>query len=121
VREKITEKFYRDEFACKCLCGYDDINIPFVNALQVVRSAYGKPIRISSACRCEAHNKAVNGSDSSSHKLGFAADIILPESATDTKILITLCLRHFRRVFIYKTFIHVDCDPEKDQDVCRVY
>ena len=40
-----------------------------------VREIYGKPIRINSGYRTEAHNRKVGGVDSSSHIKGLAIDV----------------------------------------------
>ena len=45
------------------------------NILDPLREAYGKPIIVTSGFRCERLNKLVNGSKSSQHRLGQAADI----------------------------------------------
>ncbi len=46
-----------------------------VNVLQPLRNAYANPITINSGYRCPALNKAVGGSNTSSHIKGEAADI----------------------------------------------
>jgi len=43
-------------------------------ALELARSVIGKPLKISSGYRCPALNKAVGGSSTSAHTLGYAAD-----------------------------------------------
>lgn len=43
--------------------------------VQPLRTAYGKPIIISSGYRCEKLNKAVGGSATSVHMKGWAADM----------------------------------------------
>lgn len=45
------------------------------NVLDPLREAYGKPITVTSGYRCQALNKAVNGSATSDHMKGRAADI----------------------------------------------
>ena len=45
------------------------------NVLDPLREAYGKPIIVTSGYRCERLNKLVNGSKTSQHLYGFAADI----------------------------------------------
>lgn len=45
------------------------------NVLDPLREAYGKPLIVSSGYRCHALNKAVNGSSTSQHMNGQAADI----------------------------------------------
>lgn len=49
--------------------------------LDDIREYYGKSIRITSGYRCPKLNKAVNGSDTSAHKYGYAADM---QPANDT-------------------------------------
>ena len=43
--------------------------------LQPLRTAYGKPLNITSGYRCPALNKAVGGSATSAHLRGYAADV----------------------------------------------
>lgn len=45
------------------------------NILDPLREAYGKPIIVTSGFRCERLNKLVNGSKTSQHRFGQAADI----------------------------------------------
>lgn len=47
--------------------------------LDRVREAYGKPIRVSSGYRCHDLNRAVGGANDSQHKLGLAADLVVPD------------------------------------------
>lgn len=43
--------------------------------LQPLRDAWGSGIRVNSGYRCKALNKAVGGSDTSCHMIGYAADL----------------------------------------------
>jgi uncharacterized protein YcbK (DUF882 family) len=54
-----------------------------------LRERYGKPIKVNSGYRCPALNKAVNGSKSSQHMKGLAADITAG-SLKENKILFEL-------------------------------
>jgi uncharacterized protein YcbK (DUF882 family) len=115
VREKIAPNFYRDEFACPC-CGADNIDYQLVQKLQKLRSAYGRPLVITSGVRCGKHNEEVGGEKYSSHLYGFAVDIACSDSSQRWE-LIALCMRMFRRVGKYDSWIHVDIDPQKPQGV----
>jgi uncharacterized protein YcbK (DUF882 family) len=75
---RLTEHFSRDEFACKCGCGFDGISMDLVRGLERLRDALGKPIVILSGCRCARHNMAEGGARRSQHVLGRAADIRVP-------------------------------------------
>lgn len=57
--------------------------------LDPLRERYGKPIHVNSGYRCPALNKAVNGSKTSHHMTGLAADITVG-SAAKNKILFNL-------------------------------
>jgi uncharacterized protein YcbK (DUF882 family) len=67
--------FTRDEFACGCGCGFDDIDPLIVSTLQRLRDEVQRPVIVNSGCRCKSHNAAVKGSKSSQHLRGKAADI----------------------------------------------
>ncbi len=73
----ISEHFDRAEFACKCGCGYNTVDVELVEVLEKVRCSFDAPVTITSGCRCEAHNKAVGGRPGSQHRLGRAADIVV--------------------------------------------
>ena len=57
--------------------------------LDPLREKYGKPIHVNSGYRCPALNKAVNGSKTSQHMSGLAADITAG-SVAKNKILFNL-------------------------------
>lgn len=59
--------------------------------LDPLRERYGKPITVNSGYRCSALNKAVNGSKTSQHLKGLAADITAG-SATKNKTLFNLAI-----------------------------
>jgi len=114
--EQITPNFKRSEFACSCGCGFDDIDFNLVKKLQAVRDEIGQPIKITSGCRCPAKNEEVGGKLFSAHLSGFAADISCTHSHKRMTLLPVLC-KLLRRVGPKGSFIHVDIDPTKDQDV----
>ena len=104
---RISEHFTRDEFACKCGCGFDTVDTELINILEQVRKHFGKPVIISSACRCPAHNGSVNGAAKSQHLYGRAADIVVMYEypAEVANYLETLNAPGIGR---YDTFTHVD-------------
>lgn len=67
--------FTREEFACGCGCGFDEIDPLIVSALQRLRDEVQRPVIVNSGCRCRSHNAAVKGSKTSQHLRGKAADI----------------------------------------------
>lgn len=81
------EHFQRAEFACKCGCGYDDIDLRLVQILEEIREHFGgNPVYITSGCRCEIHNAEVGGVQGSWHTKGLAADFYI-EGVTVRKLL----------------------------------
>jgi uncharacterized protein YcbK (DUF882 family) len=113
----LTENFSRHEFACKCGCGFDGIDMDLVRSLQVLRDllpplANGRRRRImlNSGCRCEAHNRRSGGSPTSRHLRGQAADI-RAEGMKPAELYRYACkVRRFERggIGLYPTFLHVD-------------
>lgn len=69
-----TKNFSIQELRCKC-CGRADMNREFMVKLQEVRTRIRRPMELTSAFRCPAHNLAINGFNRSQHLLGRAADI----------------------------------------------
>ena len=66
------------EFACRC-CGRAAVTVALVFWLDVLRRSLGQPLHINSGFRCAAHNARVDGSASSRHLIGCAADVAKPE------------------------------------------
>ena len=100
----------------------------FVRLLDDARHIAGVPFRISSGggFRTEAYNAELckrnpNASKNSSHKRGLAADILTPDIRTRYAILTGLMRVGLNRIGIANSFIHVDDDPNKTEDVCWVY
>ncbi len=68
--------FKKSEFACKCGCGFDSINLKLVKILDEIREYFGQPVTVTSGCRCANHNSKQKGSSPNSrHISGKASDI----------------------------------------------
>jgi len=89
--------------------------------LDYLREEVGFPLIINSGVRTPAHNADVGGVDGSSHESGYAADIFARTSLARHAILAAAFKLGFRRAGIAKTFIHLDTDPSKPQDVIWLY
>ena len=77
--EYLSKNFQYREFDCKgkgC-CSSTLIDEKLVEYLQKIREHFGKPITITSAYRCETHNRNVGGATKSRHSQGSAADIVV--------------------------------------------
>lgn len=104
----LTLNFSRHEFRCKCgTCDFDTVDAGLLLMLEQIRSHFGQPVRITSACRCARHNQAVGGGTRSQHLYGRAADIQVAD--TDPKDVAdyaeTLNPGGLGR---YATFTHID-------------
>lgn len=95
----------------RCPCGECDGGMPdfrFMDRLQALRTAYGKPMTLESCVRCEKHNKGVGGATSSQHVRGRAADVVV-RNVADRFLLVKLALEMgFGGIGINRTTVHVD-------------
>lgn len=108
------------EFACRCgRCGrgFADMDPDLLLRLDELRERVGEPLVISSAFRCEDHNAAVGGVRGSSHTRGLAVDLRCLNSRLRFKLVKSALELGFRRIEPMKTWVHLDVDPEKPQDV----
>ena len=97
------------------------MNKEIVHMLDAVRKKFGKPIKINSGYRTVARNKKIDGVADSSHLKGLAADISCSNSVDRFKLLNLLLEVGFNRIGIAKSFIHVDIDKNKSQNVIWGY
>jgi zinc D-Ala-D-Ala carboxypeptidase len=66
--------FTESEFACRH-CGKVNMNPEFLQKLQALRTAYAKPMRITSGYRCPDHPVEAQKTVSGAHTSGRAADV----------------------------------------------
>lgn len=109
---KDNKYFKESELACNCCGEFIEVD-ELVNRLTKARELAGVPFVINSGYRCPQHNENVGGVVNSSHTFGYAADIKITDTANRYKILTALLEAGFERVGVYRTFIHVDVDPNK--------
>ncbi len=127
-------QYFNDtEFSCKCgQCGLgvESMDPQLLHILDAVRAKLGRPMRITSAVRCKAHNAAVGGSAKSEHVpqnthtgKSTAVDIAIPDS-TFLYALVALLYGHkVPRVGLNqaKNFVHVGLSLNHPQDVFFKY
>lgn len=112
-------RFFKDgDFArCSPPCKLSEINIDLLDALDVARSLYGRPMIITSAYRTKDYEHLKGRSGSSSHCKGLAVDIACQDSTTRLKLVLALTRAGFRRIGIGPSFIHVDIDDVKPKSL----
>ena len=70
-----SKNFSNKELSCSC-CGKNEMTQETVDALQNLREAIGKPLKLSSAYRCPEHNSKVSSTGNTGpHTTGKAIDI----------------------------------------------
>lgn len=111
----VSFNFRRNEFACKCGCGFDTVDVDLVRTLERVRQEFGgQPVIITSGCRCPSHNASVGGSVNSKHLIGQAADFYILGVAP--KRVYEWMDVEFRRKYglgLYNAWVHLDVRREK--------
>ncbi len=117
----MSKYFAIKDFSCRCGCGKNNISPMLIDMLDAARDEAGIPFVINSGTRCENWNKHEGGSETSSHLIGLAADIKCPTSNERWKIANAIINTGFRRIGIGQTFIHVDIDASKPQEIIYLY
>ena len=97
----------------------ENMNESFLMRLDEAREYAGIPFIINSAYRSPQHPESIKN-PTSSHIKGLAVDISAKDSRTRGLILDALRAVGFNRIGIAKTFIHVDVDYDKSQNVTWV-
>ena len=98
-----------------------EMNEEFLHMLDAARKIYGKPMRVNSGYRTGSHNKKVGGVSSSSHLKGLAADISCKSSNDRFNMIQAFLKAGFKRIGVAGSFIHVDNDKNKSQNVMWTY
>jgi len=98
----------------------NNMNKDFLFVLDEAREFAGIPFVINSAYRSPEHPLSIKN-PSSSHIKGLAVDIKATDSNTRFKIVKALMTVGFTRIGIADTFIHVDLDLDKTQNVIWTY
>ena len=98
-----------------------EMNQEFLYMLDAARKIYGKPMRVNSGYRTEAHNKKVGGVSSSSHLKGLAADISCKNINDRFDMIQAFMKAGFKRIGVAGSFIHIDNDKDKSQNVMWTY
>lgn len=103
--------FRKEEFNCKCGCGENRMRPEFMDRLQALRSAYGKPMIITSGYRCAKHPVEAAKVMPGMHSTGLAADIGVSGSEA-VQVLRLAFDAGFRGVGVQQKgngrFLHVD-------------
>ena len=114
--------FNKSEFDSPDLPGSGQLmNEQFLYKLDDARGIAKVPFIITSGFRTVKHNDRIGGVDSSAHTSGRAVDIACRDSRSRWLIIDALIKCGFNRIGIADTFIHVDDDPTKPENVIWTY
>jgi len=105
----ITSNLSRNEFACKCGCGFDSMDVETIWVVQDVCDHFGCSVTITSANRCPAHNAKVGGAKTSQHLYSRAMDCKF--SKIEPEAVHQYLLNKYEGRFgfgLYNTFNHID-------------
>ena len=77
--EQLSLNFKSREFDChgSGCCSTTKLDPRLVEYLQMIRDHFKQPINVTSAYRCETHNRNIGGASRSYHMQGKAADIVV--------------------------------------------
>lgn len=106
--------FSEAELACHCGCGRQEMDTNFLTNLETLRTAFDKPMPVTSGFRCPNYNmQASHTGPCGPHTTGLAVDIQI--SGADAHRLLTLALQHgftgvgLKQVGPHRSrFVHLD-------------
>lgn len=101
------DHFKKSELICKCGCGLYNIDDNFLRKLNYAREKARIPFLVASGCRCEEHNAAEGGKETSDHITGQGADIVSYRSRTRWKIVSSALAAGIRRIGLHREFVHL--------------
>ena len=124
----MTLKYFKlSEFDCPFEEGSGSKMKPeFLEKLDQARGLAGIPFKITSGYRTKEYNedlikRGYKASRNSSHLKALASDISVKDSKSRFIVFNSLLLAGFTRIGIADTFIHVDLDTDKTQNVIWTY
>lgn len=105
--DRISEHFLREEFACKCGCGQDTVDIKLLKLSEIVRVYVAVAVSVNSGNRCASYNRLVSGAEGSQHLKSKAGDLDVVNPLEVFEYLCSRFTNHFG-FGVYDTFVHVD-------------
>lgn len=110
---QLSENFHRSELQCRH-CGHLVLDTEALAALQRLRDALGRPVRVLSGYRCKIHNAAVGGATRSYHLTGQAFDIWIEPDTDEFRHVAALALEAgFTGFGVYSWGLHLDTGPKR--------
>jgi uncharacterized protein YcbK (DUF882 family) len=80
----LSKDFSRSEYACRCGCGFDTVDVELNRVMQDLRDHYGRRITITGPNRCFTKNINTKGAArDSQHQFGKANDFVVDGISTE--------------------------------------
>jgi zinc D-Ala-D-Ala carboxypeptidase len=106
-------------FKCKCGCN-GNIKPEVVSLCNKIYQLTDRYYPVNSGFRCIRHNENIGGSPTSSHCRGYAVDLAVEDSSSRYKLIKALINLNICRFGVYNWGVHLDIDPDKDENVCWI-
>jgi uncharacterized protein YcbK (DUF882 family) len=107
--------FKQEEFQCSCgKCDGGSVNDKVIVIAELIRTHFGRPVKITSGYRCESHNKEIGGTKNSQHVLGTAIDVVVKDvEAIEVYNFIDFLFPNSFGIGKYQNFTHIDVREKK--------
>lgn len=110
--------FSEPEFKrCVPSCSLQDMNQSTMNRFDTARDLAGIPLVINCAYRSPEWDRSKGRSGTGAHTLGRAIDVRCNSEHNRFLVVTALMQAGFKRIGIYKTFIHADDSPNHTQKI----
>lgn len=106
----MTPHFTRREMQCPCGCALAPTQA-FMDRLEALRVALGRPLHVNSGARCPKHNALVKGAANSYHIQGIAADVACLTGELRYDLMREALRLGFMGIGVNATFVHLDIRP----------
>ena len=111
---KVSPHFSRIEFACKCGCMFEAVDVELIHVLEGLRTHFAVPLIVNSGNRCIGYNQGVGGSINSKHTKGIAADIrMIGVSSQEIYDYLVEQYPDKYGIGLYSKWVHIDVRPIK--------
>lgn len=126
-QDNITFKsnFKFSEIRCKCGCGEDNISMPLMQRVQIIRWLVNEPLTVNSGVRCAEYNQKIGGVPDSEHvptvnRPGEGIDLKVTDSVLRRKIVFLATILGLR-IGDGPGFIHLGIRSTKPKKVLWNY
>ena len=111
-------KYFSDSEVSCSHCGENKMSPEFMDALDTLREAYGKPLRVTSGYRCPEHPIEARKASAGAHSTGKAIDLAVGRGEAYELLKLALAMDVFTGIGVQQKgsgrFIHLDACEEPE-------